>query len=79
MKYSADIKQKQYLRVSEDRKIFISPDGGEITDKDIELIKKSPYGKRLIETGALTIEEAQKLSQPVLPAAPEAAEGKHRK
>jgi hypothetical protein len=60
MKYVAKIAQPQYIRIDADRKITISPNGGEMADKDAELVKASPYGKRLIEGGLLSFAEVPK-------------------
>jgi hypothetical protein len=68
MKYTTSgITQDQYIRVSPEKKITISPKGGELTPEDAKLIKASPYGKALIEAGALKIEGAI----PAQPAPPE--------
>jgi hypothetical protein len=58
MKYTTSgITQDQYIRVSPEKKITISPKSGELKPKEVELIKASPYGKGLIEAGLLKIED----------------------
>jgi hypothetical protein len=57
MKYTViGITQPQYIRISSEKRINISPSGGEFSEKDVEQIKKSLYGKKLISDGALKIE-----------------------
>jgi hypothetical protein len=57
MKYTvAGITQQQSIRVSPKEKINIAPSGGELSEKDVDLMKKSPYGKKLIAEGVLKIE-----------------------
>jgi hypothetical protein len=59
MKYTAAITQPQYVRVSTEKTITLSPNGGELSNKDAELVKASAYGKRLIDTGVLKFEGAK--------------------
>ena len=59
MKYIAAITQPQYVRVSAEKTIILSPNGGELSNKDADLIRASVYGKRLIETGVLKFEGAK--------------------
>jgi hypothetical protein len=67
MKYTATITQKQYIRVSRDRKIEISPKGGDLSDGEVKLIQASAYGKGLINAGLLKI-EGVKADPPAPPA-----------
>ncbi len=55
MKYSASITQEQYIRVSPEKKIIISPEGGDFSAEDEKYIRESAYGKQLIESGILKI------------------------
>jgi hypothetical protein len=56
MKYSASITQEQYIRVSPEKRITISPKGGDLSDGDLKLVRESAYGKQLIDNGILKIE-----------------------
>jgi hypothetical protein len=57
MKYTvAGITQDQYIRVGPEKKIVISPKGGDFSDKEAAQIYANPYGKKLIDDGVLKIE-----------------------
>jgi len=56
MKYTSKIKSRQFI-LAEGKKIFIEPNSGEMSEKDAIAVAKSPWGKRLIETGSLTFEK----------------------
>jgi hypothetical protein len=55
MKYTSTIKSRQFILAGE-KKIFIEPGKGEMTDNEALAVAKSPWGKRLVETGSLTFE-----------------------
>jgi hypothetical protein len=57
MKYTTSgITQAQYIRVGPEKKILISPKGGELTPEEAHLVKASPYGAGLIKAGLLKVE-----------------------
>ena len=62
MKYTANITQKQYIKVGHNKNVIIFPGDGELSNKDIEQVKSSPYGKKLIASGVLKIEETKRSS-----------------
>jgi len=77
MKYTAKITNEQYIRVSEKKKINISPTGGELSADEAKQIYATPYGKRLVDDKILSIEgfnpAPAPASQPAAPATPAAA------
>jgi hypothetical protein len=76
MKYTTNgVTQDQYIRVSPEKKIDISPKGGELTPENVKLIIASPYGKELIEAGMLKIEGNLPAPAPVSPEKPKTSPG----
>jgi hypothetical protein len=76
MKYAASgITQEQYIRVSPEKKIAISPKGGELTPDNVKLIKASPYGMALVEAGLLKIEGGSPAPAPASPEKTKASPG----
>jgi len=56
MKYTSTIKSRQFI-LAGGKKIFIEPGKGEMEKDEALSVAKSPWGKRLIDTGSLTFEE----------------------
>lgn len=56
MKYTSTIKSRQFI-LAGGKKIFIEPGKGEMSKDEALSVAKSPWGKRLIDTGSLTFEE----------------------
>jgi hypothetical protein len=59
MKYTTKINQAQYVG-----KVKIEPKGGELSEKQVEEIRKDPWGKELIEKGLLEIADGKAPNKP---------------
>jgi len=53
MKYTSKIKSRQFI-VEGEKKIFILPGQGDLSDDDAYAVAKSAWGKHLIKSGYLT-------------------------
>jgi hypothetical protein len=59
MKYTTKIGQPQFVG-----KVKIEPQGGDLTEKQVEAIKADPWGKELIEKGILKIADGKAPEKP---------------
>jgi len=57
MKYTSTIKSEQTIQIGENKSVKLVPGKGELSKDEALAVAKSPWGKRLIETGYLTFAE----------------------
>jgi hypothetical protein len=57
MKYTSKVKSEQTIQIDGGKTVVIQPGSGEMSEADALSVAKTPWGKRLIETGYLAFEK----------------------